>query len=316
MQETECFICGSSTPGCTQSSRVQSLRQASSQRGDDVGARLPDDATSFLGHKNCISTYCSKHHIQRYLTNNRKHETDIKCSPNESEKRLRRTSSFDFNHQCIFCGDACVIEPSKKNPTRWREAYLCRTADRKGRCSFQEAILQRADERLDEWGRDVTRRTNAAVSDLHAADGRYHKDCMAKFFSIAPLMPASAVCDSTLNDIVNIMKSDTTRIWNSIELNALYTEKGGSQTQSRFLVNAIRELIKPDVTYLWVKYQYNVTTEERNQTCPTRTSTDVLHHLPSLPGVKCHLPERESDVLHHSKICGVKGTYADMIVRF
>ena len=46
------------------------------------------------------------------------------------------------------------------------------------------------------------------------------------------------------------MKSDTTRIWNSIELNALYTDKGGSQTQSRFLVNAIRELLKPDLIVL------------------------------------------------------------------
>ena len=39
------------------------------------------------------------------------------------------------------------------------------------------------DQRDDEWAHKVNLRIGGAVSDLHAADAQYHKDCMAKFRS-------------------------------------------------------------------------------------------------------------------------------------
>ena len=69
------------------------------------------------------------------------------------------------------------MDRTLKNSNRWREAYLCRTAD-DGKTTSKEAILKHAHDRNDAWGRE----TNLAVSDLHAADARYHRDCIANFF--------------------------------------------------------------------------------------------------------------------------------------
>jgi len=52
-------------------------------------------------------------------------------------------------------------------------------------------------------------RTSLAVSDLHAADARYHRDCLAKFFTNKP--PAECnieVCDSALEELLVQMSSD------------------------------------------------------------------------------------------------------------
>ena len=70
---------------------------------------------------------------------------------------------------------------------------------------------------------------NAAISDLHAADARYHKDCMSKFFSNTPLVCSSTVRDAALDEVAKIMKADTTRMWNSAELQGVYAEHSGSQ---------------------------------------------------------------------------------------
>ena len=55
-----------------------------------------------------------------------------------------------------------------KNPGRWREAYLCGTTD-DGKTTSKEAILRRAYETNNAWGREVVFQANLAVSDLHAA---------------------------------------------------------------------------------------------------------------------------------------------------
>ena len=39
----------------------------------------------------------------------------------------------------------------------------------------------RCDQRGDEWAHQIRLRIQRAVSDLHAADAQYHKECMAKF---------------------------------------------------------------------------------------------------------------------------------------
>jgi len=87
-----------------------------------------------------------------------------------------------------------VNHPSK-NPSRWREAYLCRTAD-DGKTTSKEVILAHAQGRNDTWGREVA---SLAVSYLHVADARYHRDCLAKFFTNKPSAECNTeVCDSAL----------------------------------------------------------------------------------------------------------------------
>ena len=88
---------------------------------------------------------------------------------------------FNFLQECFVLWSAVHSGPHPKNSNRWREAYLCRTAD-DGKTTSKEAILKHAHDRNDAWGREVAFRTNLAVSELHAADARYHRDCIAKCF--------------------------------------------------------------------------------------------------------------------------------------
>jgi len=142
--EKKCIICGSSAPKLTDSARISAFRQASNQRGDDLAERLADDATTFWCHKNCMSTYCSPDHIQRLLK--KRTESENPDSSEWSSKRLRSSTegSFNFREHCLFCGEECQVIRPRKNPNRWREAYLCRTADREGQISFTESVLRHA----------------------------------------------------------------------------------------------------------------------------------------------------------------------------
>ena len=83
----KCLVCGSSKPEPTTQKRVQSFRNASQQRGDGLADTLDKDATSFICHSSCVSSYCSKQHIQRHLKRKKKEES---VAPNISSKRFRR----------------------------------------------------------------------------------------------------------------------------------------------------------------------------------------------------------------------------------
>jgi len=85
-----CIICRSTAPILTNSANISAFRQASDQRGDDVTERLADDATTFWCLKNCISTYCSPDHIQRFLKRMKEIDSDNPHSYGSSSKRLRR----------------------------------------------------------------------------------------------------------------------------------------------------------------------------------------------------------------------------------
>ena len=59
---------------------------------------------------------------------------------------------------------------------------LCRTDDRgRGSKTFKQSILDKYIERNDELAGQVRVHIEGAISDLHAADGRDHVDCMSKF---------------------------------------------------------------------------------------------------------------------------------------
>lgn len=246
VMENICLICESSKPKLTRSSRVQAVRNASQQRGDHLAEKLTD-VSSFFCHKNCISTYCSPDHIKRFLKK-RKQEEPKETQP--KTKRVRRSeTSFQFLKHCLFCGDACEIYKPAKNPSRWREAYLCRTADREGQVSFKDTVLRHAKQRSDKWGNEVVLRANSAVSDLHAADARYHKDCMSKFFSNAP-SSVTEKPEKVLDQLIEYLHSNHENIWNSVELHKLYEELGGKQLDRRSLVKYVKKALHPHLLVL------------------------------------------------------------------
>ena len=61
---------------------------------------------------------------------------------------------------------------------------LCRTACASpGKKAFKQSILEVCAKRSDEIADQVRIRIEGALSDLHAADARYHVDCMTSFMS-------------------------------------------------------------------------------------------------------------------------------------
>ena len=74
--------------------------------------------------------------------------------------------------------------------------------------------------RDDEWGRQVRIRVEGAVSDLHAADGQYHKECMSLFRGPRNIKYSDSVKveqaeDEAFTHVVNYLTEDLSRIWNS-----------------------------------------------------------------------------------------------------
>ena len=105
-------------------------------------------------HKNCVCSYVSPQRLNRHLKR-QGNETNTKL---DVPKRQRRSdiSSLRVLEHCLYCGLQCSIEPDLKNPARWRRAVLCRTADRgNGSKTFKQSILNKCNERNDEWAGQV-----------------------------------------------------------------------------------------------------------------------------------------------------------------
>ena len=80
----------------------------------------------------------------------------------------------------------------------------------------------------DEWEKEVEVRLAGAVSDLHAADVRYHDDCRKKFMGKRNVESSSKESveqvDHAFDATVSEMISDRLRIWSSVEVFRKLTE--------------------------------------------------------------------------------------------
>lgn len=233
-------------------SRIKTILKFSKDYGDDlhieIERQLEENPDCFVKcHKNCVSTYTSTEHLRRH----RKREADNSATDNREPPKSRRRSGaplFDFKKHCLFCGDACEVERDRKHPNRWRNSVLCRTAQANpGKKTFKESILDACSKRNDELAHDVRERVNSALSDLHAADGRYHVNCMTSFMSSRSVVYASRKeegsvelleHDAAFEAVINELSKDKSRIWNSVELLNLYLGYGGKE-QRRSLVKKI-----------------------------------------------------------------------------
>ena len=144
------------------------------------------------------------------------------------------------------------MQPDPRHPDRWRRVIQCRTADRgSSQKTFKEVILQRCDELNDDWAHTVRLRVQAAVSDLHAADAQYHKDCLAKFKSnFGPSQTNVDSNDDAFQQVVDCMLRDTTHIWNSVEIEDLYKSHEGKVLSRRLLIQNLKEKLEPNLLIL------------------------------------------------------------------
>lgn len=184
-----------------------------------------------------------------------KHST----GPIPSKKTRQSTSaSFNFQQHCIFCGELCNLKRDSKHPDRWRDAYLCREIEEKGRkTSFKAAIIQACNVRSDNWAADVRLRVEGAISDFHAADARYHVDCKSRFMSPKSLESAcntstsgTQEVDTAWQNLLIDVQDDLTRIWNSVELANAYQAHGGNQLSRKLLVKKLAEYVGSDLLVL------------------------------------------------------------------
>ena len=132
-----------------------------------------------------------------------------------------------------------------------QKAVLCRTADRPGRQPFKEANLEACDSRKDERARQVEMRIMGAVSDLHAADARYHDGCRKSVMSQRSVVFASkesSQCkDRALNSTVSEMRPDKPRVWTSVEIHKTYTTHGGTNLLRAQLIQQISDVFADDL---------------------------------------------------------------------
>lgn len=231
--------------------RLDSIVSASKIRGDglhetvDAYLHNPNLGTVYY-HKNCVSTYTSKTHIQRHLSKESRQTEDEPVV-----KRLRRSevTSFDFKLHCIFCGKVCIPNPDAHNPARWRKVVQCRTANRESDKTFKQVILDACNERNDEVAEQVRIRVEGAISDLHAADGQYHNDCRISFLSQRSIKSATnkanqgkVQCkDPAFEQLLEEMKQNECRMWNSVELHDMYVSYKGTALSRRQLLQHLSD---------------------------------------------------------------------------
>ena len=173
-------------------------------------------------------------------------------------KRLRRSLSvFDFKRHCLYCGKACEITKDPKHPHRWRPAFLCRSTHSKlDGMPHKEYLLEKCRSRNDLWASEVQSRIEGAVSDLHAVDAHYHRDCMCLFLSNRCQSGGpegtskQSESDEALQYVIEILKADRSRIWNSVEVFNEYQDNHGCALTRYRLVEELRRYFGDDLVVL------------------------------------------------------------------
>ena len=182
-------------------------------------------------HRNCVSRYTSSSNTSKYIKD---HPTIV----TPATKLRRSHTSFDFFSHCLYCGETCEICKDPKNPNRWRPAYLCRsTVSEQDKTPYKQYLLEKCASRDDVLAEEVRSRVVGSVSDLHAAEARYHRDWTCRFFANVLLSTGNEggtlskrsqyQPDMAWKHTVTTLSNGQTRVWNTVELQQEYQDHGG-----------------------------------------------------------------------------------------
>lgn len=234
--------------------RLRNIIDASIRYGDLLHVTLQEkldsnENTQVYYHRHCISTYltCAPSTSQ---------SVDVQCPPH---KRIRRSDIpvFKFREHCLYCGKICEVEKDYKHPKRWVPAYLVKEVDKNeldemGKpVKAKDKIIAQCKVRADQWGEVVKARVMGSLSDLHASDARYHKDCLSRFSSNrnAPFDSNESHGDcidetpqlAGVKQLIAEMRSDQTKIWDSAGLQERFVDIVGSPIKRVELVRMLSE---------------------------------------------------------------------------
>ena len=210
--------------------RIENIIRCSKIYKDEIHQKLQlqydsDKDLTLKAHSSCVNKYVHPKEVKKALKRNQSDEEQPDAAP---RKRARRSEHLRFNflQHCIFCGENCEVKRDPKHPSRWKPAYICRQVGRQEKTmSLKEEILAKCDERDDYLAAQVQVRVSGAISDLHAADARYHVACRTNFMSSRSTSAASKEAqagkvelDKGLQDVISIMEADMSHMWNSVDL--------------------------------------------------------------------------------------------------
>jgi len=135
----------------------------------------------------------------------------------------------------------------KRFLNRWREAYLCRTAEREGQISFKESVIRHAERRSDNWElMSQSEHTLPSVTCMLLMLVMTKTACQS-FFSNHPTAFTKTKRDGAVEELIQQLNQDPSRIWNSMELHKQYEDFGGKVLSRRLLINYLRDTLYPDL---------------------------------------------------------------------
>ena len=93
-----------------------------------------------------------------------------------------------------------------------------------------------------------------ALSDLHAVEARYHKDCMSLYFSSINHKHSASTTqleiDTGLEHLLKVMSADKSRIWNSLELYMEYQSNHGCVITRKHLIIKLKAHLQQELVIL------------------------------------------------------------------
>ena len=187
----------------------------------------------------------SKVYLDKYTHISNKKKKAPTYDEQESPKNLRSSEPvFDALKHCMFCGSVCNVKRDTRNPARWREAYLCLSAEGTKTLN-KKTILKRCSEKGDKQSDAILFRL-LTVTDLAAGDFRYHKDCYSTFFSYTAMCSESKASHSDLpfQELLKVIESDVNQVWTSSSFVSQYSELSQSynthEWTKKWLIDKIR----------------------------------------------------------------------------
>ena len=205
-----------------------------------------------------MDKYCHKKAIQKVLRERAEGTQSSNEDLTSKPKQPRRSEQPTFPLILTVCFVAnCDTEKDSKHPGRWRPAYVCSEGERIGSKSLKDAIYEACEKRKDVQADQVRVRMAGVLSDLHAADVRYHIDCRASFMCSRSIQAAAhhsctpdQFVDTAFNSVIGYLVSNKTTVHSSVNLYTKYVEEGGQTLSRRQLVCNIIKEFKGDLISL------------------------------------------------------------------
>ena len=122
------------------------------------------------------------------------------------------------------------------------------------RSIYTQYILDHCSKRGGKWASDVSSRIVGDISDLHAADARYHKNCYRAFFTNRQSAPTEnrygKDVDQPINKLIKAVQDDQEKIWTSVELQEMYELEGGKNLSCGTLISELEECLGSDIVVM------------------------------------------------------------------